>query len=346
MLKVQGRPLVRLGYELNAPLMGSIAYGLIDRGTNVIQVRPVSYCPLNCVFCSTDAGPKSRWRRAEYYVHPDLIIEWLEALAKVKGPGLEAHIDTVGDPLMYGPKLPDLIQAIKEIPEVRCVSMQTHGSTLTEELADELWGAGLDRMNLSIDTLNPDKGRYLQGTPWYDPSRVEAVAEHVVRNTGIKLLLAPLLLHGINDADVEEVIAWGKSLGVGKNYPGFGVQVYMKHKHGRKPAGIKPLSIKAFKTILKAWEMKHGVKLILTEGDFRIKPMPTLPTPYRVGEKVRVEVIAPGWLRNEWLAVPVGREASTYVITLIDELGEVEEGVRVKARIIRNKHNIFMARPA
>jgi uncharacterized Fe-S cluster-containing radical SAM superfamily enzyme len=39
------------------PLVGHIAFGVIDRGTNIIQVRPTSLCNLNCIFCSVDAGP-------------------------------------------------------------------------------------------------------------------------------------------------------------------------------------------------------------------------------------------------------------------------------------------------
>ncbi|MBT4440771.1 hypothetical protein HOC98_01565, partial [archaeon] len=43
------------------PLMGCIAFGIIDRGTNLLQVRATSMCNLNCVFCSTDSGPFSQY---------------------------------------------------------------------------------------------------------------------------------------------------------------------------------------------------------------------------------------------------------------------------------------------
>ncbi|MCE4627148.1 MAG: radical SAM protein, partial [Desulfurococcales archaeon] len=39
------------------PLVGTVFIGVIDRGTNVLQVRPTTLCPLNCIFCSVDAGP-------------------------------------------------------------------------------------------------------------------------------------------------------------------------------------------------------------------------------------------------------------------------------------------------
>ncbi|MEM0060187.1 MAG: radical SAM protein, partial [Desulfurococcaceae archaeon] len=56
------------------PVFGYIAFGVIDRGTNVLQVRPTTICPQNCIFCSVDAGLKSEHRWAEYIVKPDLLI--------------------------------------------------------------------------------------------------------------------------------------------------------------------------------------------------------------------------------------------------------------------------------
>ena len=41
------------------PLVGHVAFGIIDRGTNLLQIRPTSLCPLSCIFCSVDAGPRS-----------------------------------------------------------------------------------------------------------------------------------------------------------------------------------------------------------------------------------------------------------------------------------------------
>ena len=343
--EVMGRVLVRVGVDVELPLIGCIAFGLIDRGTNVVQVRPVSYCPLSCIFCSTDAGPRSRWRRAEFFVPPDLILEWFKALLKLKGGGVEAHIDTVGEPLTYYP-LPDLVHGLKSLPGVRVVSLQTHGSVLTYRYAARLAAAGLDRINLSIDTLDPAKARYLQGTDWYDVRRVAEVAEWVVRSTDTDVMLAPLLLPGINDRDVEEVIAWGVRVGVGKRFPGFGVQVFLKHKHGRRPRGLRPMSLKEFKALLRRWEVRYGVKLLLSAEDFGIRPAPTPPKPFRVGDRVRVKVVAPGWLKGEWLATPLGRLEGSRAVTVLDPRNELGVGAKLTVRIVKDKHNIFLARPA
>ncbi|MEM1586569.1 MAG: hypothetical protein QXX99_01730 [Candidatus Bathyarchaeia archaeon] len=67
------------------PLLGCIAFGLIDRGTNVIQARPITTCPLSCIFCSTDAGPRSRFRCTEYIVPLDYLLKAFRGIVAFKG---------------------------------------------------------------------------------------------------------------------------------------------------------------------------------------------------------------------------------------------------------------------
>ncbi len=341
-LRIQGRDLIRIGKDVEVPLVGNIAFGVIDRGTNLIQVRPNSYCALSCIFCSTDAGPRSRWRQAEYYVDRDLLLDYVRDLVKLKGGNVEAHIDTVGDPLLYD-KLPDLIQEIKEIPGVRSVSLQTHGLNLTYKYADRLTSAGLDRLNLSIDTLDPEKGKYLQGCPYYNVRRVTEVAEYIIRSTPTDVILTPLYLPGINDEDIPKIIEWGLRVGAGKKAPPFGIQKYLRHKHGRRPKGVREITWREFYRYLRDLEKRYRVKLILSEEDFNIVKAPTLPNPLKPGDKIRVKVAAKGWLKNEWLALPLNRGIRRSV-TVIDELGEVGVGSKVTVRVISSKHNIILTR--
>mgnify|MGYP000507018520 FL=1 len=81
------------------------------------------------------------------------------------------------------------------------------------------------------------------------------------------------------------------------------------------------------------------MKLVLRPEDFGIKPMRRLPIPFKVGEKVRVKIVAPGWLKGEMLGVARG-----LAVTLVDARG-LSIGSWVKARVIRTKDNILVARP-
>ena len=56
------------------PLIGHTAFGLIDRGTNVIQVRGLSGCNISCPFCSVDEGIHSKSRKNDYYVDKDYLV--------------------------------------------------------------------------------------------------------------------------------------------------------------------------------------------------------------------------------------------------------------------------------
>ncbi|MEM1515323.1 MAG: radical SAM protein [Candidatus Bathyarchaeia archaeon] len=323
------------------PLLGCIAFGLIDRGTNVIQVRPTTTCPLSCIFCSMDAGPNSRLRQTEYIVPLEYLLETFKrAVAFKGGRGIEAHIDTVGDPITY-PKIVDLVFGLSQINGVKVISMQTHGSTLTEKLIDELSDAGLTRINISLDALNPELARKLSGTDWYDPLKVVELMCHITSNTKIDLLIAPVWIPGINDSEIPEIIRLALNLKAGKKYPPLGIQKYLVHKYGRKVRGVKPISWGEFYDRLREWEKKFCVKLILKPEDFGIYKQINMPMPYRRGEIIRVEVVMPGWLKGEWLAVDVNRTRSITLVNAKDTL----VGARLKARITSNKDNIFVAEP-
>ena len=64
--KLEKRQLVNITKESKIPLIGCIAFGIIDRGTNLLQVRCTSLCNMNCAFCSTDAGAYSKYHKVNF----------------------------------------------------------------------------------------------------------------------------------------------------------------------------------------------------------------------------------------------------------------------------------------
>jgi uncharacterized Fe-S cluster-containing radical SAM superfamily enzyme len=323
------------------PLVGCIAFGLIDRGTNLIQVRPVSTCPLSCIFCSTNAGPKSKIRQTEYVVPLDYLVEEFEKIVAFKGRRrLEAHIDTVGDPLTY-PKIVELVSSLRQVEGVETVSMQTHGSVLNEKLVDRLSDAGLTRVNLSIDSLDSQLAKELADTEWYDVERVVELAQHIALNSKIELLLAPVWIPEKNTEEVPKIIDLAVKLGIGKRFPPLGIQRYELHKHGRKVRGVKPIPWNKFYEQMRVWEGEFKVKLLLKPEDFGIHKRTMLPMPYRKFETVKVEVVGLGWLKREKLAVT---SRGDRCLTLVNA-EEIPVGAKLKARIVADKHNLLIAEP-
>ncbi|KAB2943390.1 MAG: molybdenum cofactor biosynthesis protein A [Candidatus Methanoperedens nitroreducens] len=319
------------------PLFGCIAFGIIDRGTNVLQVRPISECPISCIFCSTDAGPYSHQRISEYMVDLSQLLPAFEWAASYKEiDDIEAHIDTVGEPAMY-PQLVDLVQKLSENKNVRTISMQTNGVLLNTKLIDELDSAGLSRINMSIEALDPELAKRIAGIDSYNIEKVRKTAEYIAMNTDIDLLIAPVWLPGINDEEIPKLIEFALSIGAGKKWPALGIQKFLSHKNGRKP-GVKVMSWEKFYSQLEEWEKKFQTKLILSPQDFGSHVCKALPRMFRRNEKVKVKVIGPGWMKGEKLAIARDR-----VLTIVNA-GNIPVGKEIRVRIERVVDGIYMAR--
>jgi uncharacterized Fe-S cluster-containing radical SAM superfamily enzyme len=321
------------------PLIGTVCFGIIDRGTNVIQIRPTTLCPLNCIFCSTDAGPNSRKRQSEYLVELDHLLEWIKYIVKIKEKNIEAHIDTVGDPLTY-PYLIDLIQNLREFKEINVISIQTHGYILNEKIINEFDSIGLSRINLSIDALDSILAKKLSGTENYNVERIIELAEYITKNTRIDLLIAPVWVHPINDNEIEKIIDFAKRIGAGKKWPPLGIQKCEFHKYGRRTKEMKYMTWYEFYKRLRELELKKNMKLILKPSDFGIFHTKSIKSKFKVGEKIKVKVVGPGWFKGEKLAIT---NDGNWSITVIGN--NLQEGENITVRLLRVKDNIFIAKP-
>ena len=88
--------LFKITRESGIPLLGGLYFGIIDRGTNLLQVRASSGCNLNCPFCSVDAGPNTKTRVTIYDVELDYLLDWVKEVIKFKNrEDIEIHLDSV-----------------------------------------------------------------------------------------------------------------------------------------------------------------------------------------------------------------------------------------------------------
>jgi uncharacterized protein len=318
------------------PLVGCLYFGVVDRGSSLLQIRPSCGCNLSCPFCSVDAGPDSRSRVTDYQVELDYLMEAVEEIAPFKGPGVECHIDSPGEPMLY-PDIVPLVARLKQIKEVCVVSMQSNGTLLDEERIRALEDAGLDRINLSIHSLEPEKAAFLAGSPGYNIEKIKQAAMGIAKSK-IDLLIAPVLIPGINDEDMPELISFARRIGAGKRWPPLGIQKFEHYKLGRSPGKVKAQNWWHFyNRSLSEWEKQFSIPLRLKAQSFKIERRPMIPTVFERKEKAWVEIMAPGWVRGEELGVAKNR-----VVSVMD--CPVKQG-SVRVQIVSNKHNIYVAVP-
>lgn len=159
-------------------------------------------CNFRCIFCHRENSQESL--RGELN-HEELGI-LVEALAKV---GIRKYKITGGEPLMRD----DIIEVVKSVRNyglAEDISMTTNGYFL-EELAGRLVDGGLNRVNVSLHSLKPERFEFITG--------VNAVAKVIsgikeATNYDLKIKINFVALKGINEAEVWDVVNFAEGLGV------------------------------------------------------------------------------------------------------------------------------------
>src|SRR3989338_421685 len=58
--KLTGNPAVYIHQNSDIPLLGNPAFGIVYRGSSIIEIKPITSCNLDCVYCSVGEGLSSK----------------------------------------------------------------------------------------------------------------------------------------------------------------------------------------------------------------------------------------------------------------------------------------------
>jgi cyclic pyranopterin phosphate synthase len=151
-----------------------------------LRLSVTDRCNLRCVYCMPPGG-------ITFKAHEDMLS--YEDMAFFVEVAVEAGISKVrltgGEPLVRK-GLPDLVRLIRAVAGVRDISLTTNG-ILLPRFAAELKEAGLDRVNISLDTLDPDRYRELTRGGSLDAALagIEAALEHGLAPVKINVVMMP-----------------------------------------------------------------------------------------------------------------------------------------------------------
>jgi len=169
-----------------------------NRHLNYLRISLTDRCNLRCVYCMPEQGvPK--------LFHEDILTyEELLRLTRLSVRlGIEKIRLTGGEPLIRK-NIVDLIKDLREIPAIRDISLTTNGVLLAEK-ARSLWEAGIKRINISLDTLNPQNYARITRFDYFD--RVWEGIQEAERIGFSPIKINVVALQGINDA---EILAFGR----------------------------------------------------------------------------------------------------------------------------------------
>jgi GTP 3',8-cyclase len=158
-----------------------------------LRISVTDRCNFRCVYCRS-ANP-------ENHMAEHALLEWdeYERLARIlAGMGIRKIRVTGGEPLVR-PGVEDFIARLKALG-VQDLSMTTNGHLLAER-CDRLVAAGLNRINISLDSLDRDKFEQITRTKTFDNvlEGIKAAQASPLRPVKVNAVL----VRGINDGEVE-----------------------------------------------------------------------------------------------------------------------------------------------
>ncbi len=178
---------------------------LVDRYGRTIETLRVSItdrCNFRCVYCSI--GEKTTFLPKERIVS----FEEIEKIVKIMVDlGIKRVKITGGEPLVRR-DIQSLIKKISTMENIVDLSLTTNGSLLTEDMVNKLVNSGLTRINISLDSLNPETFSRITGG-----GNLDNVLQGINYSlkAGFKAVkINTVLIKGINDGEIFELFNFAK----------------------------------------------------------------------------------------------------------------------------------------
>jgi len=175
------------------------------REITYLRISVTDRCNLRCVYCMPAEG-------VPLLSHGDILS--FEEITGVARTAVELGVFKIrltgGEPLVRR-GVPALVGMLKAIPGVKDLAMSTNG-TLLAEFAQELADAGLMRVNISLDTLRPE--RFAEITRGGDVKEVLAGIDAAEKAGLLPIKLNCVVSKSVDEPDAREVAQFGRDRGL------------------------------------------------------------------------------------------------------------------------------------
>jgi GTP 3',8-cyclase len=168
------------------------------RAIEYLRISVTDRCNLRCVYCMPVEGLP--WLQRDELLTDEEIVEIVRQLAPL---GLRRIRITGGEPTIR-PGLDRLISLLRGVAEVEDIALSTNGLRLPG-MAGRLRSAGLDRVNMSADSLRPERIRAIaRRNVEFSP----VAAAQAALDAGLDpVKINVVVLRGVNDDEIEDFAA-------------------------------------------------------------------------------------------------------------------------------------------
>lgn len=171
-------------------------YGRVHRD---LRVSLTDRCNLRCNYCLPEEF--SDWLPNEKLLTADELIRVIQVAVNC---GITEVRLTGGEPLLR-PDIVEIVSQISQLENAPQLSLTTNGIKLSS-LAQQLKNAGLSRINVSLDTLRPERFNELTHRDRFDDVQKGLKA---AKDSGLApIKINSVLMPGINDDEAAELLQW------------------------------------------------------------------------------------------------------------------------------------------
>ena len=164
------------------------------RSIEYLRISVTDRCNFRCVYCMPEEG--MQWLPKTAILSYEEIHDVVRQLAPL---GLRRLRITGGEPTIR-PQIHELVRMLRSVPEITDIALSTNGVRLPE-IAPLLHDAGLDRVNMSVDSLRPER---IAGIARRDLGFSPVRAARAAQDAGLTpIKLNMVVMRGINDDEIE-----------------------------------------------------------------------------------------------------------------------------------------------
>lgn len=168
-----------------------------------LRISLIDRCNFRCQYCMPEGAELDYVLQQQLLSYEELLTLIEEVFIPV---GFTRFRLTGGEPLLR-PRVVELVGAIASLPQTQDLSMTTNGFLLAP-LAQDLYNAGLRRINISLDSLNPETFNQIIGnrgrSHWQQVWQGIQAAYQVGFNP---LKLNVVVIPGVNDHEILDLAA-------------------------------------------------------------------------------------------------------------------------------------------
>jgi cyclic pyranopterin phosphate synthase len=192
--------------QLTSPEAGAPLLDPFGRAITYLRASVTDRCDFRCVYCMSED--------MAFLPKRDLLtLEELDRICSVfVDQGVRKLRITGGEPLVRR----DIITLFRSLSRhlssgaLDELTVTTNGSQLARHAA-ELAACGVKRVNVSLDTLDPDKFRRI--TRWGELSKVMAGLD-AAQGAGLRIKINTVALKGVNEDEIEHLLEWAHGRGM------------------------------------------------------------------------------------------------------------------------------------